>query len=172
MISFIGTSSVIIPIPYTVFIIIFGALLNPLLVALFSGLGSAIGELVGYAMGFYGRVALPESYDKRVNAILRLFERYGAILIFLFALTPLPDDLLFIPLGLMHYGLFRALVPCFAGKLLMSLILAYLGHLFGQVLLSSYAESGWVGILVTTLLLVIIVYAMLAVEWEKYFLPE
>ncbi len=171
VISFVGASSVVIPIPYTVFIILFGALLNPFFAAFSSGLGSALGEFVGYAMGYFGRTTIPEKYDVRIKSVLKLFECYGAVLIFLFALTLLPDDLLFIPLGLMRYDFLKAFFPCFLGKLLMSLVLAYFGHLLGGFLTSTYTETGWIGILTTTLLLAAIVYAMLAVEWEKYLLP-
>jgi len=41
---------------------------------------------------------------------------------FIFALTPLPDDLLFIPLGIMRYNLPKTLLAAFFGKLVMLLI--------------------------------------------------
>ncbi len=172
LISFVGSSSVIIPIPYTLFIVLFGAVLNPLAVALSAAVGSAAGEMVGYAMGYFGRAAIPQRYEERVSAVMKAFERYGSFVIFLFALTPLPDDLLFIPLGIMRYGLVKALVPCLLGKLGMSLTLAYFGSAFGGFLAKAYAEAGWVGTLITLAALALIVYAMLSIEWEKYLLPK
>ena len=49
-------------------------------------------------------------------------------LIFVFAATPsTPDDLIWIPLGMMKYPKLRALLAAIAGKIVLNLIYAYLG---------------------------------------------
>ncbi len=50
--------------------------------------------------------------------MVKLFDKYGPATIFLFALTPLPDDLLFIPLGVMRYPFWKAFIPALFGKML------------------------------------------------------
>ncbi|MCS7119743.1 MAG: VTT domain-containing protein [Nitrososphaerota archaeon] len=170
-VSFIGASSVIIPIPYTLIVFFMGKILDPLLVALSAGTGSALGELFGYLLGFFGRAAVSEERKKKMEYMVKIFDRYGAtMIIFLFALLPLPDDLLFIPLGIMRYNFFRAFLPAFAGKILMCLILAYGGRLSIsaiEVLLGG--EGGIFTMLATAILLIIIVCAMLKIDWEKLF---
>ncbi len=119
MLSFIGAASVIVPIPYTVVLLTISAPqfgFNPLLLAIVAGFGAAVGELVGYGLGYAGRRVVSKKYDHRLNAMLRIFDRFGMPAVFIFALTPLPDDLLFIPLGLMRYSLWKAFIPCVAGK--------------------------------------------------------
>jgi membrane protein YqaA with SNARE-associated domain len=171
-ISFIGASSVIIPVPYTLIIFYVGSLqvLDPFLIAVSGGAGSAIGEFVGYFLGYYGRAIVSEERQKKLNYILKLFSRYGAVTIFLFALTPLPDDLLFIPLGIMRYSFIKAFVPCLLGKTLMCFILAYGGHMsisFIETILGG--EGGALTMIASTVLLVIVIVAMFKIDWEKLF---
>ena len=170
--SFIGASSVIIPIPYTVVIFYTGSLRvwNPFLIAVAGGAGSALGEFVGYFMGYYGRAVISEERQKKLNYILKLFSRYGAVSIFLFALTPLPDDLLFIPLGIMRYSFIKAFVPCILGKMLMCFILAYGGYMsIGIIEAVLGGEGGALTMIASTVLLIIVIVAMFKIDWEKIF---
>jgi len=173
LVSLIGSSSVIIPIPYTVIIFSMGmqkSLFNPFLLALSGGIGSAVGEFVGYYLGYFGRKVINENQQKKMNYILKLFTKYGAITIFLFALTPLPDDLLFIPLGIMRYNFVKAFIPCFIGKILMCLILAYGGYMSISIIEALFGgEGGLLTIIVSTILLLVIIIAMFKIDWEKYF---
>ncbi len=165
LLSFIGAASVIVPIPYTVVLLTISAPqfgFNLLLLAIVAAFGAAVGELVGYGLGYAGRRVVSKRYDRRLNAMLRIFDRFGMPAVFIFALTPLPDDLLFIPLGLMHYSLWKAFIPCVAGKFLMSLIVVYVGSAAGQM----FAENLIIA-LVTAVLLVLIVVAMFKIDWEK-----
>lgn len=173
LVSLIGSSSVIIPIPYTVIIFSMGmqkSLFNPFLLALSGGIGSTVGEFVGYLLGYFGRKVINENQKKKMNYILKVFTKYGAITIFLFSLTPLPDDLLFIPLGIMRYNFVKAFIPCFMGKILMCLILAYGGYMSISIIEALFGgEGGLLTIIVSTILLLVIIIAMFKIDWEKYF---
>ena len=173
IISFIGSVSVVFPVPYTLVIFYVGSthMFDPLFIALSGGAGSAIGEFFGYLMGYYGRAVLSEERKRKIDCIMRVFNRYGAAAIFAFALTPLPDDLLFIPLGMMRYSFLKTFIPCLAGKVLMCLILAYGGHLsIGMIESLLGEEGGYIGTIASFILLIIILVLMLKVDWEK-FLP-
>jgi len=171
LISVIGTLSIVFPVPYTLVIYFMGAVrvLDPFLVAVTGGLGSAVGEFSGYLLGYYGRGVLSEERRRKMDYMMKVFLRYGFAAIFLFALTPLPDDLLFIPLGIMRYRFVKAFIPAFLGKLLMCLILAYSGYLSIEVIKVVFGESGWVGIVVTSAFLIIVIVAILRIDWEKVF---
>ena len=170
LISLIGSLSIIVPIPYTMLIFAAGHFLDPFLVAIVAGAGSALGEFSGYALGYYGRAIISKEQQKKMNYVLRIFNRYGAITIFIFALTPLPDDLLFIPLGIMRYSFLKAFLPCLLGKILMSGVLSYSGHLSIRFIRQFLGEESeiWT-IIVSTILLIIIMVAMFKVDWEKTF---
>jgi membrane protein DedA with SNARE-associated domain len=187
LISFVGAAAIIFPIPYTVVIFILGGLRNngvyvfePILIAVAAGFGAAIGEFSGYLLGVGGRKVISQKFKKRVDVLVRLFNRYGSIMIFLFALTPLPDDLLFIPLGVMRYSLIRAFIPALIGKFCMNLIVAYSGRFSIQIINDIFGvESDWIsaliGMTLALVLLVIVFVIMFKVDWEKYldkYLPK
>jgi len=170
LISFIGTASIIVPIPYTViiFTLSLSGQWNSTLLIIAGGFGSAFGELTGYALGYFGRRIISEERQKKMTYLVRLFDRYGPLAIFAFALTPLPDDLLFIPLGIMKYKFYKAFIPALIGKLLMIFIIVNSGSIAGDFLVGIFGEGGnmW-GIIITTALLVVVLIALYRIDWEK-----
>ena len=169
IISFIGSVSIIFPLPYTLAIFFLGGVLDPLFVAISSGLGAALGEFSGYALGYYGRKVVSKERRRKMDYIVKLFDRFGPLAIFLFALTPLPDDLLFIPLGIMRYPFLKAFIPALLGKTLMAFILAYSGKYSIELIMKIFGESGWIGTVITVALLMVIIVAMVKIDWEKLF---
>lgn len=174
LISLIGALSIFFPIPYTVIIFTLGGTFDPLWIAVAAGIGSALGEFSGYLLGFGGRRVIGERYKKKMEFLMKLFDRFGSIVIFLFALTPLPDDLLFIPLGVIRYSLVRALVPALIGKICMNFIVAYSGRFSVQIIRDIFGvESDWISALIGMVLalvsLVIVFVIMFKVDWEKLF---
>jgi membrane protein DedA with SNARE-associated domain len=146
---------------------------DPILIAIVAGLGSVVGEFSGYLIGVGGRKVLSQRYQKKMDLMVRLFRRFGSLVIFLFALTPLPDDLLFIPLGVINYSLVRAFIPAFIGKLCMSYIVAYGGRYSIQILQDIFGVesdfiSAIIGMVLAIVLLVVIFILMFKFNWEKY----
>jgi len=176
LISLFGAMSIFVPIPYPVVIFILGGLpsFDPLWIAVAAGIGSAIGEFSGYLLGVGGRKVISDSYKKKMDFITKLFKKYGSITIFIFALTPLPDDLLFIPLGVMRYSLLRAFIPALLGKFFSNLIIAYSGRLSLQIIGNLFGVEGEgtsliVGTIIGVVLLIIVLIIMFKFDWEKHF---
>lgn len=176
LISFLGATSIFVPIPYTVVIFILGSLqtFDPFFIAVAAGAGAAIGEFSGYLLGVGGRKVIGDKYKKKMDFITKLFKKYGPIAIFIFALTPLPDDLLFIPLGVMRYSLLRAFVPALLGKFFSNLIIAYSGRWSLEIVKSLFGLEGegtslLVGTIIGIVLLVIVFIIMFKLDWEKRF---
>ncbi len=169
IISFIGSMSVIIPLPYTIVIFVLGSVLDPFFVAVSGGLGAALGEFSGYMLGYYGRKIVSKERRRKMDYMVKLFGRYGPVTIFLFALTPLPDDLLFIPLGVMRYPFLKAFVPALLGKMVMTFILAYSGQQSIELIKIVFGETGLIGTIVTATLLIVIIAVMIKLDWEKLF---
>ena len=174
LISLLGATSIFIPIPSTVVIFILGAAqkFDPLLLGLFAGLGASLGEFSGYLIGFGGRKVIGEKYKKKMDILMKLFKRFGPVIIFVFALTPLPDDLLFIPLGVMRYSVVAAFIPAFLGKFLSNLIIAYAGRLSLQIISDIFGIEGegmsfLIGTVIAVVLLIVIFVIMFKVDWEK-----
>ena len=176
LISLLGAMSIFVPIPYTIVIFILGASsrFDPLWIAVAAGTGAAIGEFSGYLIGFGGRKVIGKKYKKKMDFLTKLFKKFGSIAIFVFALTPLPDDLLFIPLGIMRYGLIRAFIPALLGKFFSNLIIAYSGRLSLEIVKNIFGVEGegmslLIGTIIGMVLLVIVFIIMFKVDWEKRF---
>jgi membrane protein DedA with SNARE-associated domain len=182
LISLLGAMSIFVPIPYTIVIFILGGLqdtvgnwvFEPLWIAVAAGVGAAIGEFSGYLIGFGGRKVIGDKYKKKMDFLTKLFKKYGPIAIFIFALTPLPDDLLFIPLGIMRYGIIQAFIPALLGKFFSNLIIAYSGRLSLEIVKNIFGVEGegmslLIGTVIGIVLLVIVFIIMFKVDWEKRF---
>jgi len=173
LLSLIGALSIFFPIPYTVVIFTLGQRFEPVWIAVAAGLGATVGEFSGYLLGYGGRKAIGEKYKKKMDVLMKVFKKYGPIVVFLFALTPLPDDLLFIPLGVMRYSIVRVLVPALIGKFFMNLIVAYSGRFSIGIIRDIFGvESDWVtaliGMILAVILLIAVLIIMFKVDWEKY----
>lgn len=171
LISLVGTMSIVFPIPYTLVILGLGvAGWDPLMLTISAGLGSAIGEIAGYLLGYYGRRIISSDRQRKMDYLLKILGKYTPFALFIFALTPLPDDLLFIPLGILRYNLLKAFIPSLLGKLLMCYILASFGRFYWDALSFFFGETGsWIGGAVTGILLVLVIYGLYRIDWEKIF---
>ena len=172
--SFIGASSIFIPIPYHVLIFWVGANTNynVYLIVAAAGLGSALGEMVGYGAGYAAKRVFSETRRRRLDAMLKVLLRHRKIwplLVFLFALTPLPDDVIFVPLGIVRMDFVRVFVPCVFGKLAMFYVLVAGGRYLGDAA-RGVLSGGEVNVMITAasiIVFIIILVIMLKIDWEK-----
>lgn len=137
--SILSSLTLFLPVPSFLFIITAGALLNPLAVGIVAGAGSAIGEMIGYPIGrgiHYGYRKSKKKpkrkksrYEKDMLRIIREWfdKKRGPLLIFLFAISPLPDDFVVIFCGVIKYDPRKLFLSLLAGKILFSIFLAYVG---------------------------------------------
>lgn len=167
-ISIFGNFTIFFPVPFTITIYAFGATLNPLLLGLVCGIGSTIGEFSAYLVGVGGRKVIEGRFEERLESAKRLIERYGATIIFIFALLPLPDDIILIPLGVLRYDLKKALGAMFLGKTIMLTFVAYAGR-YSYTFVKDIFESGGVfGGVASVALLVVILVAMMKIDWTRF----
>lgn len=174
LISFLGSISLLLPIPYTAIIFTLGGIpkFDPLIVGLVSGAGSAVGEFSGYLLGLGGRKIVSKKHMRKIELLQKFFDKFGPFAIFLFTLTPLPDDLLFIPLGMMRYSLLKAFIPAIFGKTFMSLIVAYGGRFTIKIIKEFFGEESEllslpIGMIIALVLLILILVVMFKLNWEK-----
>jgi membrane protein YqaA with SNARE-associated domain len=131
LVSLIGNLSIIFPVPSIALVFAMGAVLNPWLVGLAGGAGSALGELSGYAIGRGGRKVAKKKYRENLRKARKWVNkrrRWVFLIIFLFAATPLPSDIIGILAGVMRYDIRKFLLANFAGKLVMNTYVAFGGY--------------------------------------------
>lgn len=144
VIALIANVSIIIQIPYTLPLLsaaLGGADFTSMLVlGVASGLGAGIGAVLAYKVADAVVVKSHAQPDGRVYRwIVRNTDsrpRLASFVIFLIALSPLPDGTIVMPLAMVRYGLRRLAVPLFVGKFLHNVLLALLFSLF-----ASWAEE-------------------------------
>jgi len=174
LMSFLGSLIFFIPIPYWLIVIwltapVFG--LNPTILALTSALGATCGKLVSYYIGFFSRGVLSEKRQRQLDFARKVMNKYGAIAIFIMAVTPSPDDVLYIPLGMMKYNPLNFLILCFVGKFLLTLIITWGGrYSLSYIPMAFSAAGGIAGMIITLGFILLSVYATVKIDWEKIFM--
>ncbi|RLI08534.1 hypothetical protein DRO42_06190 [Candidatus Bathyarchaeota archaeon] len=168
LISIFGNFTIFFPVPFTLTIYAFGATLNPLLLGVVSGLGSTIGEFSAYLVGRGGRKLIEDRYGRRLESAKILVQRYGMLVIFIFAALPLPDDLILIPLGMLKYDLRKALAAAFLGKVVMCTTVAYAGRLSFTLVRDLFESGGALGGVVSVVLLALLLVAMIKIDWTRF----
>lgn len=146
--------------------------------ALIGGLGSALGEFTGYAVG-YGTKKVAEERD---SDLLNNVDGFGKLIlenqkrtplyIFLFAMTPLPDDILFLPLGMIKYPFWKCIVPGWLGKNITTFfyccwpIFVELGFVAQGI--QPNDESGIITEAILLLLTITVMFFIMSFDWTKY----
>jgi uncharacterized membrane protein YdjX (TVP38/TMEM64 family) len=139
LINLIASSTIIFPLPAAAFVFGLGAVLNPFLIGLASGLGAAIGEFTGYGLGVGSRKIIRRKWKKQIDDVEKLFARYGGFfVIFIFAATPLPDDVVGIVGGIFRYPIKKYFLAVLLGKIVLNVFLAYAGFYGIKELLSYF----------------------------------
>jgi len=170
---FVSTTSIFFPIPYTATILSLTAKIpgiNLLEIAVWGGLGSGLGELVGWILGRYFRRQVEDSrYGNRLKIISKLAAGTRSrwlipIIIFLFAFTFLPDDIVFIVLGAINYSLVVATIAGVLGKASMLYAIGLFGSSIGE---ATSTLPDWVPISITVALFLGFLAAIEYVDWES-----
>ena len=127
LVGFLSSFTLFIPSPAFFVIFILGSKLNPLVLGISAGIGSAIGEMISYFAG-YGVNFIVKKYRKNLDEIKKSFYKYKpSVIIFFFAATPLPFDLVGILCGAIRYDKKKFFVATLAGKLVKFTFIAYAG---------------------------------------------
>ncbi|MBI2126304.1 MAG: VTT domain-containing protein [Thaumarchaeota archaeon] len=171
-ISLLSSLIVFVPIPYFVPLAVAALQLDPTLVALTSTIGAVIAKVIIFRISYYGGKIANDKTRKRMRPFEILVSRYGWLASFLAAATPIPDDLIYIPLGFVRYSLWKFTVSLFAGKFLLTFAMAWGSRLsFPYVqLLIDQVRDPFLALLVTTGFIAgstIIILAIIKLNWEK-----
>jgi len=129
----VGNASILVQVPYPLPLLsvaLDGATLPHLLVlGLACGIGAGFGEIISYLIADAILARTPGLPESRVfRWIERNTERHPVLTklaIFVWAVTPLPDDTVIVPLAMVDYGARRIAFPLLLGKVVHNLVIAY-----------------------------------------------
>ena len=160
-----------IPTPYT-WVVCYSSqpfkvnLFIPLLIGFIASLGCLIGEIGGYILG---RGTAEIISDERKEKLKKLQQylidhpRLAPLLIFVAALTPISDDLITIPLGIIKYSPKKTIFWCWLGKFGLMLIFAY--NLIN--ICNLIGGENWILSIITLYVIVILIYSMFRINLLK-----
>ncbi|NHJ49031.1 MAG: VTT domain-containing protein [Asgard group archaeon] len=138
IISIFGNFTVIFPVPYTFAIVTVAArdsvgFLEVIIVGLCAGLGAAVGETTAWLFGKASKNVIEEGMEKQVSQAQKWIDRgLAPLIIFIFAATPLPDDAVLVFIGLLSYSLWKTLLWCFLGKIVLTSSISLVTKLFTE----------------------------------------
>ncbi|MEM0446419.1 MAG: VTT domain-containing protein [Candidatus Nitrosocaldus sp.] len=172
-ISFIASIIIFVPIPFFPILAIMSIdpKFDPHLLAFSSAMGASIAKVIIFYSSYYGRRFISRESRVRMKPLQRLLKRYGWYASFIAAATPIPDDLVYIPLGLAKYNPFMFFTSLLAGKMLISEAVVW-GTRAGFNLLE-YVEGSedtpffYVSLIATVVLIGVSIYFMIKVDWSK-----
>ena len=110
----------------------------------------------------------------------RLVKKYGAAAAFVAAATPIPDDIIFVPLGLAKYNPKRFFVSTLAGKIVLSYSIVFLYHYLGLSIVEPLvkdldsATPIYIGIATFGIIMTVVIILLLRLDWARIlgkFLP-
>lgn len=177
IISFLGSILIFIPVPYFP-ILITSALnkeLDPNIIALSATAGAVLAKSSIFIASYYGRNLLSNKTKSKILPLQNFLAKYGGLAAFIAALVPMPDDLIYIPLGIAKYSIRKFVLFTFLGKLLYGLIIVwgsvFLGRPVMEHLLSfSDANNQFTIIVIAVLiitLLILILFFTFKMDWTK-----
>ena len=175
LISFVGSIIVFIPVPY--FPVILAAALSnkfdPHLIAIVSAVGTVIAKTIIFFASYYGRSLLSTQTKKRMLPLQRLVSRYGWPGAFVAAATPVPDDIVYIPLGLARYSPWKFALATFGGKVAMNEAIVwstiYFGRPIAEDVISGTQDVTTLAIIAVASIAAMgaIIYFSLRIDWGK-----
>lgn len=173
--SFVFSIIPFVPVPYFPVLITaaFNRNFDPHLISLFSACGIVAAKTIIFFASYYGRAILSDDTKRRMRPLQKVVSRYGWPGAFVAAATPIPDDIVYIPLGLAKYSPWKFVSATFAGKLVMNEAIVwssiFLGRPFVERILGETTDltSLVIAAAVSIAILGLIVYYSLRIDWAK-----
>ena len=167
LVSIIGNMIPFFPVPYLLFVITIATGfpgLGLFQIAAVSALGASIGKFVSYGLGYGARRALSGS-RARFDSFRKLLSGSSFLLALVFAALPLPDDIVFVPLGIIRYSPVRTFIALYSGKFFLTILITYVARSSQGSLEGLLGGGVYVSILSAVIVILVAVFLM-RVDWE------
>jgi uncharacterized membrane protein YdjX (TVP38/TMEM64 family) len=125
----------------------------------FVALGATLAKSIHYSVTFFVSKHLREKQRQHLDAEALKVKRWAFLLLFVAAATPIPDEPMVIPLGLLKYSPVKFFSAFFMGKLSITVVGAFLGSW------TKSTFSGWLSpeaIITLSIVLTIIITVILS----------
>ena len=148
--------------------------------ALVSAVSATAAKQIIFYVSFKGRKIMSKKTLKRMRPFQRLVTKYGAAAAFVAAATPMPDDIIFVPLGLAKYNPKKFFISTLVGKIVLSYSIVFLYHYLGLSVVEPLvkdldnATPIYIGVIVFGIMMTVVIILLLRLDWARIlgkFLP-
>ena len=175
IVSFFGSLIPFVPIPSFVLLATMaaGEQFDIHVLALIAALTTTAAKQIIFSVSYGGRKIISEQTKKRMMPFQKLVKRYGATAAFVAAATPIPDDIVYIPLGLAKYSPKKFFVATLSGKIVLCYAIVLISHYMGLSLLEPVLQDiedplpVYVGIIILGIAMTVTVILLLRLNWER-----
>lgn len=175
IVSFFGSLIPFVPIPSFVLVatMAVGEQFDIHALVLIAALTATAAKQIIFYASYGGRKIISEKTKKRMMPFQKLVKRYGGSAAFVAAATPIPDDLVYIPLGLAKYNPKRFFVATLLGKIVLYYVIVLISHYMGLSLLEPVLQGiddplpVYIGIIALGAAMTIVVILLLRLNWER-----
>ena len=173
--SFFGSLIPFVPVPSFILLATMsvGDQFNLHVLAVSSAVLSTVAKQIIFYLSWGGRRIISKRAKARMRPFQRLVRRYGAAAAFVAAATPIPDDMVYVPLGLSKYDPRKFMAATLAGKLVLHYTIVVVAHFLGLSLISPVLEeiddpnTVYAGIIVFGAAMTAVVVVMLRLDWAR-----
>ncbi|PJC50859.1 MAG: DedA family protein [Nitrosopumilales archaeon CG_4_9_14_0_2_um_filter_34_16] len=143
------------------------------ILALLSAVTATVAKQIIFYISYGGRKIINEKTRKRMRPFERLVKRYGAAAAFFAAATPIPDDLVYVPLGLARYNPKRFFIATLAGKIVLSYSIVFISHYLGLSLVEPFLENIddatpiYLGMILFGVMMTVVIVLLLRLDWAR-----
>lgn len=175
IVSFLGSLIPFVPVPSFLLLatMAVGTKFDIHILAILSAVTATAAKQIIFYASYNGRRIINEKTRKRMRPFERLVKRYGAVAAFVAAATPVPDDVVYIPLGLAKYNPLRFFLATLSGKLILYYVVVLLSRFFGLSYVEPFIQDVkdpsiiYIGLVIFTVLVTVIVILVLRLNWAK-----
>ncbi len=175
LVSFFGSLIPFLPIPSFILLATMsvGEQFDLHILAIISALTTTAAKQIIFYVSYGGRKIITDKTRTRMRPFERLVKRYGAAAAFFAAATPIPDDLVYVPLGLAKYSPKKFFIATLTGKIILSYAIILPSHYLGLSLVEPFLEdiedptAVYVGIIVFAAMMTSVVILLLRLDWGR-----
>ena len=175
IVSFFGSLVPFVPIPSFLLLatMAVGTQFDIHILALIAAFTATAAKQIIFYISYGGRKIISEKTKKRMEPFQKLVKRYGGTAAFVAAATPIPDDIVYIPLGLAKYDPRKFFVATLLGKLVLCYVVVIISHYMGLSVLEPILEEikdplpVYIGIIILGAVMTITVILLLRLDWAK-----
>jgi membrane protein DedA with SNARE-associated domain len=175
LVNFFGSLIPFVPLPGFLFLATMsvGNQYDLHVLAIVSAVTATVAKQIIFFISFGGRKIMNQKTRIRMRPFERLVKRYGAAAAFVAAATPLPDDIIFVPLGLAKYNPKRFFIATLTGKLVLSYVIVLISHNIGLSFIEPFLENVddatpvYIGIVVFGVIMTATIILLLKLDWQR-----